>query len=233
MRIGPLFLLATIALASGFFAPRGTAQPRGAHRARLAEVGCADGEREAFRSLRRHPDIAGCAGGWDIPGVAIEAEPHCERHGGDDGTNPPGESCNVTDLCAAGWHVCRGASDVAAHSSDGCAGAHDAHDAFFITRASGPGCGVCATGAASDCTGFDCRADCAPNEATHNDVFGCGTAGAVPDALSCGVLDRFSHDQCAMLPAPWACADDGTGTHEAQTVTHPGAAAGGALCCRD
>jgi hypothetical protein len=198
-----------------------------------SRAGCADAEREGFRSLRRYPDIAACAGGWDVPGVAGDAPPSCERHAGDDGTDPNGVGCDVADLCASGWHVCVGPSEVAARSRDGCRGAHDARDAFFVTRTSGPGCGVCAAGRASDCSGNDCRADCAPSDATHNDVFGCGTIGAVPERTTCGALDRFSHDQCAMLPSPWSCADEGRGTHEAETIVHLGPDAGGVVCCRD
>lgn len=228
MRQALLGLLALTVLALGLARP-----PRAEGHVGLARIGCADGHREGFRSLRRYPDIAACAGGFQVAGVTTDAPPRCERHGGDDGTNPTGVDCSVEDLCAAGWHVCVGPAEVAARSRDGCAGAHDAEGAFFATRTSGPGCGVCATGSATDCGGNDCRADCAMSAQTTNDLFGCGTIGAVPEATTCGVLDRFSHDQCAMLPAPWTCTDEGSGTHEASVVTKPGPEAGGVLCCRD
>lgn len=196
-------------------------------------VGCADGQREGFRTRRVYPGIAACAGGWDVPGVAATLAPSCERHGGDDGSNPDGAHCNVEDLCAEGWHVCTGAAEISARSHDGCRGAHDGRAMFFVTRQSGPGCGVCATGASPNCGGSDCRHDCAPSTATHNDVFGCGTLGAEPEPSSCGALDRFTHDRCSTLPLPWSCQDEGTGTHEAETITHTGSAGGGVVCCRD
>ena len=198
----------------------------------VVETGCADGQREAFTSLARYPNIAGCAGGWTRPGIAHEAAPSCDRQGGDDGPFANGGTCGVADLCAVGWHVCVTPSEVAASSIDGCRGAHDEPGAFFAMRTSGSGCGVCATGTASDCTATDCRTDCAQTSVTVNDVFGCGTVGGVPNAGTCGTLDRFGNNLCSDLPPPWSCSDDGSGTHEAELVVKPGRDHGGVLCCR-
>ncbi len=192
-------------------------------------IGCSDGAREAFTDAGRYPTIAGCSGGWDQPGVYAAAAPSCGRGGGDDGGNPSGAGCNVEDLCAIGFHVCATAGEVAARSVDGCAGAADAVDAFFVTRVSGPGCAECATGALAGCTGISCQSDCAPNGETTNDLFGCGTRGVAP-AASCTPLDHFSGDQCANLGAPWSCPGD---VFEATSVVKSDATGGGALCCRD
>jgi hypothetical protein len=192
-------------------------------------VGCADGNREAFTDSGRYPDIAGCAGAWDQPGAYVASPPACGRGAGDDGGNPIGIGCNVSDLCAVGFHVCASAAEVTARSVDGCAGAAEAVSAFFLTRQSGPGCGECATGATAGCSGLSCGADCAPNAETTNDLFGCGTLGAVPVA-SCTPLDRFSGNACGNLSAEWSCPGDAT---EATSVVKTGTPGGGVLCCRD
>ncbi len=197
------------------------------------ELGCADGQREAFQDRARYPDIAGCSGGWTRPGVVHPAPVTCGGQGGDDGPFPDGGSCGVADFCEVGWHVCTGPADVAAHSPDGCAGSHDAADSFFVTRMSSSGCGVCATGTRTDCSAVDCDPSCAQTASTTNDVFGCGTLGAAPSPVSCGVLDRFGHDLCGALGAPWSCSDDGSGTHEAELLVKPGRSRGGVVCCRD
>jgi hypothetical protein len=200
-----------------------------------SRIGCADGEREAFRDLVRYPDIAGCGGGWSVPGIYRVEAPRCGRGGGDDGMRPDGLGCNVADLCEPGWHVCATPLDVAASSPDGCTGAglgDGGVGMFFATRISGPGCGNCATGTRPGCNGTNCLTDCAANAETTNDVFGCGTIGDVPGA-SCSPLNRFSNDQCTRLPAPWSCPDPGAGIDEALTLVKRGPAAGGILCCRD
>lgn len=176
-------------------------------------IGCADGQREGFVDLATYPNIAACAGGWTTPGVLGNVAPSCGLQGGDDGPNPPGIGCAVSDLCAAGWHVCSSKGDVAAKSPSGCMGVAvpNAPAAFFVTAQSGSGAGLCDGNGA-------------------NDLFGCGTIG-IPPSATCAPLDRFSNDLCMALVAPWTCGTDNTA--EAANVTKPGADAGGALCCRD
>src|SRR5437879_2912205 len=63
-----------------------------------ADIGCSDGEREGFTDLARWPDIAGCSGGFTVPGLVAAnpgtacglatfdtLTPSCERKAGDDG----------------------------------------------------------------------------------------------------------------------------------------------------
>ncbi len=196
--------------------------------------GCADGQRDAFLDRARYPAIAACAGGFTNAGLSREVSPTCARGAGDDGANPVGNLCTATDLCAPGWHICRSAADVDAHSPDGCRGAADAEgSAFFATRQTGPGCGHCATGTDPGCGRNDCRVGCAQTELTSNDIFGCGTLGDVPMAASCGTLDRFSNNLCSALRPPWRCDGDPDGLRESDLVVKPGPGAGGVLCCRD
>jgi hypothetical protein len=197
--------------------------------------GCADGSREAFRDEGRYRGIAGCAGAFSHPGIAPDAPPACDRRAGNDGAVASGRGCNASDLCEQGWHVCRGAADVRAHSQDGCAGAADAGPgSFFATGQSGPGCGFCATGQDTGCGPGSCRAGCAQTNETTNDIFGCGTTGAVPEPSSCAPLDRFSHDLCSALPRSWVCpAGKGGNERESVLVTKTDASGGGVLCCRD
>jgi hypothetical protein len=197
-------------------------------------IGCADGAREGFRDATRFARIAACGGGFALPGVLVEEAPACGRSGGDDGPRPAGEGCRAADLCAAGWHVCRSAAEVAAASPGGCAGLGDVRSAFFATAQSGPGCRLCAVGTRS-CGFAECSDDCAPDRRAGsvmaNDVFGCGTLGDVPSP-NCGPLDRFSGDECAFLEGPWLCSRT-SGFDEALVVTKPGPDRGGVLCCRD
>jgi len=164
-----------------------------------------------------HLRIAGCSGGFSLPGVVDATAFGCLRGAGDDGANPNGTGCNIGDLCAVGWHVCRDAADVAVSSPSGCAGATTSTGAvlFFATRQSGPGDTHCGAGT--------------------NDVFGCGNVvhSWVPNGLGgteCAPLDAMitTTDTGSV---PW---DPGTdSSSEALNITKPGPGIGGALCCRD
>ena len=214
------------------------------------DTGCSDGEREGFANLATYPDIAGCGGGWTIPGISPFAPksapscpelspddtgaPACYRRAGDDSRNPEGTSCNAADLCAAGWHVCFDAEEVASLAG-GCGGATaaDGPPELFLTRQSSTGCGECAGGTAEgrQCNSASCIAGCVQTERTSNDVFGCGNYGATPKA-SCGVLDRFSEDRCREIAGyGWSCETPG-GLCESFTVVHSDPDTGGVLCCR-
>ncbi len=193
--------------------------------------GCADGEREGFLDPVRHQRIAGCGGGFRRAGLLFEDPPACERRAGDDGALPNGEGCGATDLCAEGWHICRSADEVALASPGGCDGVAGTEPAFFATRQSGPGCGVCARGGRTDCTGADCALDCAQTTLTANDLFGCGTLGDPPNA-NCAPLDRFSNNLCSATTPPWRCPGS-SGLDEALLIEKTGPQGGGVLCCRD
>ncbi len=220
-------------------------------------VGCADGQREGFVDVGSYPDIAGCSGGWTSPGImaghsamapacpqlpdiADSTRPACGRGAGDDGNSPGGDGCTVSDLCAAGWHVCTTASEVALRAPRGCRDATRPNDAplFFATRQSSSGCAVCAIGLRTgpECNPAACTPGCLQTPALSNDVFGCGNFGA--PVSGCGPLDRFSDNLCtAMVGSPWSCnaptPTDDTGLCEGYTVVKPGPSHGGVLCCRD
>ncbi|MCK6550510.1 PKD domain-containing protein [Myxococcota bacterium] len=214
----------------------------------VSPVGCADGQREGYLSLTQYPNIAACSGGWSVPGIHASnpgtapscgvatfdtVNPACNRGAGDDGTNPNGAGCNVADLCGVGWHVCNTGNDVLARSPTGCVGSTVSGDSmFWATRQSTTGCGVCANGASTgpQCNSGSCVGGCLQTAAISNDVFGCGTIGA--GGFACGPLDRFSHDGCSALGAPWTCSDGG-GYCEAYRLRKTDASRGGVLCCRD
>ncbi len=225
---------------------------------RRTAIGCADGAREGFVDTAAYPDIAGCSGGWSIPGVMLQnpgtaaqcpgvptfdtVSPACNRLGGNDGPNPNGIGCNVADLCAEGWHVCTGAGDVESRSPGGCGEATRADDPplFFTTRQTSNGCDFCATGTRTDpdCDSMQCTSGCAQTPTMSNDVFGCGNFGNPPDSMDpfadCGPLDRSTYNECASLAgSTWRCDEDPTGLCEAYVIVHGGADHGGALCCRD
>lgn len=143
------------------------------------EVGCADGEREGYLSQADYPQIAGCFGAWEKPGVTPDTVvPTCDRKGGDDGEKADGMGCSSADLCAEGWHVCNTWKEVAAKSLTGCAGAvppeAKSKSVFFAVRQPsymGSECGEWGAG--------------------FNDIFGCGNLGSgLSSGKNCGPLDR-------------------------------------------
>ena len=211
------------------------------------EIGCADGAREGFLELDTWPQIAGCAGAWDQPGITPDAVvPTCGRQGGDDGGKSEGAGCSAPDLCAEQWHVCVTWEEVAAKSPTGCAGAAPpdakSKSLFFAIRQPSETGSVC--GDWGD--GF-------------NDVFGCGNLGAGLGAdKGCGPIDRVlastQPDSCGFNEAepnlgPWECYG-GQDSHlnEGALVRKEGCPGtscsydgypvgnsdkGGVLCCRD
>jgi hypothetical protein len=196
----------------------------------LVANGCADGTREGFVDEVAFPNIAGCAGGFGVPGVLDGLVQTCAGAAGDDSPNPSGAGCSAADLCSPGFVVCETEADVAARSPSGCDGITNEPGLFFVTRQSGTGCGTCALGTTLDpvCAQCQCAVGCAPTPALGNDLFGCGTVGDT--ALGCGVLDRFSNDGCGALPPSWSCSIGGCS--EALGVSKSSSSGGGALCCR-
>jgi hypothetical protein len=182
------------------------------------DVGCADGSREGFADLTTWPRIAGCSGGFRVPGLEGDGarEPQCEREAGNTGANPSGVGCSVADLCAVGWQICADAGDVVRRSHSGCVGAVPAgHAAFFLVRA----------GASSD--GL-----CIPGARLHNDLQGCGSFGD-PAHPSCAPLDRrLDFAACYATRGLWFCGDDQTHLQETAEVSKAGPGLGGVLCCK-
>lgn len=206
--------------------------------------GCADGTREGFTSIPGYPDIAGCAGGWSVPGVTALVAPACGRQSGNTSANRDGAGCASVDLCAAGWHLCRGKDEVAQKAHGSCADAVPAGAAnnslfFAVAQAS-------VSNTTCDTSG-------------DNDVFGCGNLGIQLAAQkNCGVLTRAlastQAGTCGFNEAephlgPWQCLGGVQGDlHEGAIVTKQGcpngsctydgqpvgnADKGGVLCCRD
>jgi hypothetical protein len=178
-------------------------------------AGCADDSRELFADQQAYPEIAGCQGAWDVPGVTTMGSdlPACLRAAGNNGENTFGTGCSVQDLCAAGWHVCETAEEVATGSEgDGCPAT--AEDELWLTRqTTEPGALFCGT----------------PSE---NNLVGCGGLGEDADP-SCSPLTAvafFSHcDGTA-----WRCGDMAQGDREAALVVKLNPLdPGGVLCCRD
>ncbi|MEO5726842.1 MAG: MopE-related protein [Byssovorax sp.] len=197
--------------------------------------GCSDGTREGFVDAAAYPEIAGCSGGFSVPGLLGALTPKCGFAAGNSGPNPGGAGCSAVDLCAPGFHVCKSAADVKAHSPTGCVNSAPVAGLFFATGQSSTGCALCALGSGANpsvCNGCSCATDCAQTALTANDLFGCGSDGAIAD--SCGVLDRTSNNLCAQIGSPWSCGAAGSsGCDEASVVTKTSSAGGGVLCCMD
>ena len=193
-------------------APDSDAQPN--------PVGCSDGTAEALIATS---GLAACAGAWTVPGVVEETEPTCGRSAGNNSENASGEGCSVADLCAVGWHVCRGTDDVAAHGGEqSCTNLpppdpEGGESFIYVTRQRGGSPDV------------PCGAD--GTEGLGDDVWGCGTLGL--DAGDCKPLDRHlaldaENGGCGDI---WDCGSDPAA--EGLHVSKRTPSAGGALCCTD
>ncbi|MGC4114211.1 MAG: hypothetical protein QM765_06240 [Myxococcales bacterium] len=213
------------------------------------ETGCADGTREGFQDLNTYPTIASCSGGWSVGGVTrADLVPTCDRKSGNSGQNQAGDGCSAADLCAAGWHVCSGKTEVAAKAgAKGCeesvpAGSPDKSMFFAVAQHSAQ---------FSQCDDTATTGD--------NDVFGCGNLGiALTADKGCGVLTRalasMKAGSCGYNEAepglgPWQCIGGaGSDIHEGGIVAKHGCPnssctwngaptgnwdRGGVLCCRD
>ncbi|MFH2009621.1 MAG: hypothetical protein ABI333_23715 [bacterium] len=181
----------------------------------MDELGCADGQRDAFADSATFPDVAGCAGGWTTAGI-LDTTPVCGRESGDDANNPNGISCSAADLCADGWHVCSLAEFAAASPTVGCDATDIPAGTFWIAAVSGPGSEEC-------------------QEGETDDLFGCGNVGLGADPATCAPLNRSSGDKCGDLPGEWECPGEWyeiNSGDEADDVRKTGPGAGGVLCCR-
>ncbi len=173
------------------------------------EIGCADGTREGFLDDKAYPQIAGCEGAWDHPGITPDAVvATCGNQGGNSGGKANGAGCSAPDLCAANWHICSTWQEVAAKSATGCVDATPASAApkslFFAIRQPSQNGSIC--GGWTD----------GPNV---NDLFGCGNLGSTLSASqNCGPLDRVIAstvpNKCGFNEAepslgPWECVGAG------------------------
>ena len=183
-------------------------------------VGCSDGTREGFRDVTNWPNIAGCAGAFDQPGVlgAPDLAPACNLEAGDTSTNPKGAGCNAADLCAQHWHLCRDGADVTRSSPTG--------DCESCVPAGEPRFFLVATGASP--IGM-----CSPDNLAANDLHGCGGLGQ-PESDTCAPLARrMGFADCLATHGVWSCGSDADSLREATLVTKSEITMGGALCCKD
>ena len=173
-------------------------------------TGCADLTREYLIDVAKLPNVAGCSGGWTLPGLGSDLAGGCAHVAGNDSANASGTGCHASDLCAVGWHVC--ADNVEFQLKSGLSKCPDvtAAKAFFASGQRSASAGVCLPD---------------PPVGVSNDIFGCGTLG---DATgSCGSLNRtmstFTTDT-----ASWSLGTDND--HERDNVAK-GRLNGGVLCC--
>ncbi|MFO0629879.1 MAG: hypothetical protein U0325_30200 [Polyangiales bacterium] len=205
----------------------------------VGPVGCADGTREGFNSLALYPRIAACSGAWTqgglLAGGVRSGASVCAR-AGNHGPDPRdgARACGAPDLCAPGWHLCRGGEVQIRTSGRGCAASRDfAATSFFAAAVASTGCLQCAlrtgTVTGSTCSTSSCMPGCIESPALANDLFGCGNVGMSVDT-ACDGLDRTAGDGCTSIPNSWAC---NAGMSELIDATNADPAHGGVLCCRD
>jgi hypothetical protein len=181
-------------------------------------IGCSDGTREGFRDFANWPGIAGCAGGWQVPGLLsfVARSPSCDRVAGNDSSNPNGDGCSAADLCADGWHACVDGPDVARSSPTGCESVGSPGDqAFFAVM-----------------TGASTQGVCYPDPSATNDLHGCGSIGQ-PESDGCPPLTRRMGFADCFQTGVWQCGTVDQSLTEAKWVTKSGPSLGGILCCRN
>ena len=171
-------------------------------------AGCADGTRELLQNMTSYPKVAGCAGGFDVAGIATTS-PGC-GHAAGNSSNSTVTGCNAGDLCAAGWHVCAGANEFGTRGGD-CPSMDGATPAFYATAQRSNGVTKC-------------------EEVGSDDIFGCGNFGSSA-GTGCNPLNHsLSVDSNATEAYPWKF---GINQHERDEVTKLTADKGGVLCCTD
>lgn len=149
-----------------------------------SRAGCADGTREAFHDLDRHPRVAGCIAAWD---GALDLRTATTGAACGDAA---GRCAAPADACAPGWHLC-GATGARRELAD--------LDIVACTHA-GPGRYLAA---AASCVGEDACAE-------PPDMLACPAEGACAAAVCCGSSCR-TQPTCdaslARLPhGPESCA---------------------------
>lgn len=182
----------------------------------ISDAGCSDGSREAYPNSKTEPNIAGCDGGFTVPGVvsAGAQTPQCGRIAGNSSIKPNGDGCSVADLCAEGWHVCNDGNDVASHAlTHTCPASVSGNGVFWLTRSR-----------------WNNQVGCETTD--NNNVVGCGVGGLmlVPNN-NCGPLTTAIAAVQNACPAPWNCGNDSSS--EAAYATKTGLGSGGVLCCRN
>ena len=183
--------------------------------------GCSDGTREAYEDAVMQPNIAGCAGGWDVPGVtSLESmTAHCNHSSGNDSMNKSGAGCSVEDLCSPSWRVCDSHADITLKAVGGQCPPDTGAIAFWATRQS-----------MNPQVNND-QVSCVASG--NNNVYGCidsgdPTLGDFDQNDMCTPLEKaMGGNNCKLT---WVCPP---GNEEALYITKTGSDFGGVLCCRD
>ena len=222
-----------------------------------AVIGCADGTREGFMNLATYPTIAACGGAWDQPGLdGAAVAPGCNRAAGNHATNKTGVGCRAADLCAVGWHVCRGPDDLGMRAPNGCADAIDPFYPGFGTGDYGADIGpppVLPGGAffvGRGAFGTTCLDAVNGLPLAAGGIFGCGNLGLADQR--CGGFGRAAGTRCAGLrdqvqsaadnpatdwgydvEADWAWSCGVTGNERDRLIKRFPDRQGGVLCCKD
>ncbi|MEM9453649.1 MAG: hypothetical protein AAGF11_05690 [Myxococcota bacterium] len=188
-------------------------------------IGCADGQREGFADLKKHPRVAGCIGEWD--GTKSLRDKPTGKACGDDG-----QKCAVpADLCAPGWHVCGNAGkakDITDRASvEDCSNAgpgrfnaavsHSISEEIDpcpkITAATTLPCFQAGLGAEPVCCGNDCLSGkCKDGVWKGKTMISRGTSegcGAVTSSSNAGVMCCFDGDDNPVADVKAPAADGG------------------------
>jgi hypothetical protein len=202
-------------------------------------AGCSDGTREGFRKIDSQPRIAGCAGGWSIPGLLSSAARTAQcghRSGNSYSVNPIGNGCSVADLCSPQWHPCNNGQDLLKHSPGGCEGILSPGErAFFLVMTGASNMGMCYP---------EPSPDSSADFILKNDLHGCGSNNiGLAESDQCSPLTRrMGFDECDKtkdmkeadeMGSVWNCGNSNQSLSEAEMVYKTGPSLGGVLCCKD
>ena len=151
------------------------------------------------------PNVAACDGAWTIPG--IHNPDACNNKAGNDAIDPGGNGCSTEDLCADGWHVCKGDEEFGiASNGEGCflgdIGSVE-EPRFYLARAQ------------VDYDQWEMCMDSGPagNLPMGSDgLLGCGNLGCFDAPNPCYYLEVMSPAGCMALGDPGCdCEDTGGG----------------------
>jgi hypothetical protein len=171
-------------------------------------IGCADGQREGFADVAKHPRIAGCLGSW-VGKKSLRAKKSGKACGDD------GDVCEApADVCADGWHPCGrdGRYEEILERTSARACNEEAGPGKFVAAMShGQSQSLC------------------PPQPKSGDLFGCWKKGPVSEPICCG--DDCDEGKCndGLWPdATHISLAKGEGCASATSEQ-----LGGLLCCYD
>lgn len=192
-------------------------------RGRPEEIGCADGQREAFADVERYPTIAGCVGDF---GFSTLRETALGQPCGDDLPATHEQSCTSAGVCARGWHIC---GNVRAESDESREDYRDLFDRISADDCDNAGPGrFNAALSHSDTEAIDYCAQVEPIGRREYRQLSCRHWGWGSEPVCCGSMCEFGACKDGVWPGRTRISRGlAQGCAEVKSETTPGV-----LCCK-